>query len=241
MPTIRRIIPQTGEIYHVYNRGVDKRDIFIDQVDYVRFLHDLYEFNDMHPAPDFDRRYKSVKDVGLTKSHIKEDIRVQEPIVEVLAFCLMKNHYHLLLRPMVENSVTLFMRKVNIGHAKAFNLKHNRSGYLFQGRYKIKHVDSDEYLKHLICYIHLNPLKFLKKLDKNKQIDINKTWEALNRYRWSSHLDYLGEDNFGSIINKRFAGDIFKDIREYEKFAKDWMKYYDKCVNKISLIAIDLN
>jgi putative transposase len=234
-----RVIPQTGEIYHVYNRGVDKRDIFMNKVDYIRFLHDLYEFNDKAHAPAFERRYKSIKNAGHRKSYIEQ--HAQEPIVDVLAFCLMKNHYHLLVRPITENGVQSFMKKLNIGYAKAFNAKYNRSGYLFQGRYKIKHVDQDEYLKHLICYIHLNPLKFLKKLNKNKRIDLDQTWEELMGYRWSSQLDYLGQYNFGSVIDKKFMGDVFGSAAEYEKFAKDWMEYYDDKVSIVDSVSIDFD
>lgn len=235
----KNIVPQAGEIYHVYNRGVDKRDIFVDRVDYIRFLHDLYEFNDANPAPAFERRYKSQNNTKFQNSFSKQ--RLHEPMVDILAFCLMKNHYHLLIRPIFSDSMSLFMKKLNTGYAYAFNVKHDRSGHLFQGRYKIKHVDDDKYLKHLVCYIHLNPLKFLEKLDRNKHIDIHRTWKALNSYRWSSHLDYLDQDNFNSIINKRFINDIFGTAREYKDFAKDWIKSYNKNMIIIDSVALDFD
>lgn len=236
MPS-NHIVPQIGGIYHVYNRGVEKRDIFIDRVDYVRFLHNLYEFNNIDNAPAFERRYKPSKNknVGHPMFYIKQHIR--KPIVDVLAFCLMKNHYHLLLRPVNKGGISLFMRKMNAGYANAFNAKYSRSGYLFEGRYKIKHVNKEKYLRHLICYINLNPLKFLSKFDKNKKIDIEKTWEALNGYRWSSHLDYLDQDNFGSIIDKKFVSNVFNSMVEYEKFTKDWVEYYDERMNIIDSVV----
>lgn len=235
MPSIR-IIPQTNEVYHVYNRGVDKRDIFMDRADRIRFLHDLYEFNDNNFAPDFDRRYQPIKNVGESVPHIK--IRPRESIVDILAFCLMDNHYHLLLRQKTDNGISAFMKKLNAGYACAFNLKHDRSGHLMQGRYRAKHVDTDEYFRHLICYIHFNPVN--KILEKNRKININRVWEKLGKYRWSSHLDYLGEDNFSSILNKQSMGDVFGSISEYKKFAKGWLKCYDKNVNIVDSVAIDL-
>lgn len=68
----KRIIPQIGEIYHIYNRGVSKQDIFLSKIDYIRFLHDLYEFNDINHAPAFERRYKPLKNVGFTKPYIQK-------------------------------------------------------------------------------------------------------------------------------------------------------------------------
>lgn len=239
MPSIR-IIPQTEEIYHIYNRGVDKRDIFINKADYIRFLHDLYEFNDTKHAPAFERRYRVQRfNVGGSTPYIKPHDRKR--IVDVLAFCLMKNHYHLLLRQVVDNGITLFMQKLNTGYTCAVNVKYKRSGHLFQGRYKIKHVNKDKYLRHLICYIHLNPLKFLSNFDKNRKIDIEKTWIALNKYRWSSHLDYLDQDNFSAIIDKKFVSSVFDSTVEYEKFANDWIKYYDKKINVIDSVAVDFD
>ena len=214
-----RTKPVTGEIYHLYNRGVEKRDVFVDSVDYIRFIHDLFEFNDTKPAPAFERRYK-------TKGKINSE-ETREKLVEILCFCLMPNHYHFLARQLKENGISLFMQKLGTGYTKAFNEKNNRVGPLFQGKYKLKHVDKDEYLQHLVCYIHFNPLKFVK------------TQEALKKYRWSSHRDYLGEDNFASVIEKSFLLEFFGDHKGYERFAKDWMKYQANNIDFISSTIID--
>ena len=236
MPSIR-ITPATGEIYHVYNRGVEKRDIFTENLDRIRFIHDLFEFNDINPAPDFDRRY-NVQNVRGSTPHIKQ--RPREPIVDILSFCLMDNHYHLLVKQLVDNGLALFMKKLGAGYTVAFNIKNKRVGPLFQGRYKAKHVSSDEYLQHLICYIHLNPLKFLKKVDIRGKIDFAKTWEALNSYRWSSHIDYLGGDNFGSVVEKRFILDLFGGFGGYKEFVQDWIRYENEKLEFISWVAIDM-
>jgi len=221
MPSTR-IKPLTREIYHLYNRGVEKRNIYKSSVDYIRFIHDLFEFNDRNPAPAFERRYKP--NGGYP---IPSIMKPKERIVEILCFCLMPNHYHLLVRQLKDNGISLFMHKLGAGYTNAFNEKYDRVGPLFQGKYKIKHVDNDEYLRHLVCYINFNPLKFLK------------TWDELNTYRWSSHLDYLGKDNFGSVIEKEFLLELFGGEKSYEKFSKSWMQNQSRYTNLISPVIID--
>jgi len=237
-----RVTPTTGEIYHIYNRGIEKRNTFRVRLDYIRFIHDLFEFNDSESAPDFDRRYNPQKYVGGSTPHIEPQPRTRKSIVEILAFCLMDNHYHLLLRQLVDGGTVLFMKKLGVGYTCAFNIRYKRVGPLFQGRYKAKHVHEEEYLRHLICYIHLNPLKFLKKLDKNGngKMDLERTWEALERYRWSSHLDYLGKDNFGSVIEKKFILDLFGSVQDYKSFVRDWIEHENEKLDAVVPFAIDL-
>jgi len=99
----------TNEIYHIYNRGVDKRNVFLDNDDYLRFVHDIFEFNDIAPAPNlaYHLRNKS-KEVGLPNIHRAP----RKLIVEVLVFCLMPNHFHFIMRQKKEGGITKFMRKI---------------------------------------------------------------------------------------------------------------------------------
>jgi putative transposase len=226
---------QTGEFYHVYNRGVEKRDVFCERVDYIRFLHNLFEFNSTMQAPEFKRRYKPGDSMKTSLSYIKPG----KKIVDIVAFCPMKKHYHLLVRPLVEGGLSRFMLKVGTGYTNAFNEKNERVGSLFQGPYKAKHVDREEYLQHLICYIHLNPLKFLRKYSKDKKIDFIKTWNALGKYRWSSHLDYLGEDNFGTVLDKKFILELFGSTGGYREFVQDYIKNESEKEEVILPIAIE--
>lgn len=215
----------TNEFYHLFSRGVDKRKIFMDKTDYLRFIHNLYEFNDTKPAPEFSRRQS--KNVGHRKSHMKQP---QERLINIHAFVQMPNHYHLLVEQLIENGVTLFMKKLNIGYAKAFNLKQRRSGYLFQGRFKDVYVKNDTQLAHLICYIHANPLDLWKKNWKEKGLtrtEIGKALKFLENYRWSSHLDYLGIKNFPSVISNKFPLEFFGGTKGYKEFFIDWLKQYN--------------
>ena len=177
-----------NEFYHLYDRGVEKRNIFIDKNDYLRFIHDLYEFNDAKPAPPYVRRKES--NVGRATSYIEREI-----LVNLHAFSLMPNHHHLLIEQLKDGGIYLFMKKLHGGYARAFNEKHKRSGYLFQGRYKDVYIKDDRQLTYLVCYIHSNPLELWKKNWKEKQLtksEINEALKVLEKYRWSSHLDYLG-------------------------------------------------
>ncbi|MEK7156390.1 MAG: transposase [Patescibacteria group bacterium] len=195
------------ELYHALNRGVEKRTLFMDDKDRIRFIHDLYEFNDEAPAPEFTR-YRDLRN---------PDIRVRERIVDIHGWCIMGNHYHLLLSERREGGLSLFLRKLNVGYANYFNERYKRSGTLFQGRTKKIHVNSDAYFLHILHYIHLNPLDFLKGAEEWRTLEIQnskKALEYLEKYRWSSYLDYCGKKNFPSVINKDLFGDVFRNYRK---------------------------
>ncbi|KKU92608.1 MAG: Transposase, partial [Parcubacteria group bacterium GW2011_GWA1_48_11b] len=119
---MQRIKPVTGEIYHIYNRGVEKRSTFLDDKDRFRFIHDLFEFNDEAPVKNltyYIGRNKS-KEVGLHKR------LPRKLLIELLAFCVMPNHFHLLVRQKVDGGVTEFMRKLGTGYTNYFNQKYSR-------------------------------------------------------------------------------------------------------------------
>ncbi len=212
-------------LYHIYNRGVDKRDIFLEDSDYYRFLHDLYEFNDKNPVPA-DFRHSTVRH----PTSYKFGERERELLVEIICFVLMPNHFHLILRQLQDEGISLFMKKIG-GYSCFFNQKHERSGTLFQGRFQSVLIDSDEYLMHLSRYIHLNPLDLLEKDWKEKGIkNKDKAQEFLNNYYWSSYLDYIGENNYPSLINKRPILEYFDNTVRYKKFIEE---YSSKDLEKI--------
>ncbi len=232
----------TNEFYHLFNRGVDKRKIFMDRNDYVRFIHDLYEFNDVNPAPEFSRRDKNV---GFRKPHMEpsaEISRVRDLLVNVHAFVLMPNHHHELIEQITEGGISLYMRKIHAGYANAFNLKYERSGHLFQGSFKAVHVKGDIQLAHLVCYIHSNPLDLWKPNWKEKKLtgmEIREALKFLENYRWSSHLDYSGIKNFPSVIHQDFLLKFFGGTEGYKKFFVDWLKQYEKRVEAIQDFALE--
>ncbi len=183
------------ELYHLLNRGVEKRDIFSDDRDRFRFVHGLGLFN--NPRPANNTTYILQNDYNDIVSRY-----VNNRIVDVHGWCLMKNHYHLLLSERVENGISTFIRKLNIGYAKYFNERHNRSGYLFQGRTKRIHVNSEAYFLHILNYIHFNQLDHFSKEWRMRGLkDPKKAHEYLMKYRWSSYPDYCGRKNFPMILS----------------------------------------
>jgi len=218
--TMRKNIFVNNQYYHIYNRGVDKRKIFLDRNDYIRFLHDLYEFNDKNPAIEYSRLPKKIKDVGGEASHIMQK---RKKLVEIICFCQMPNHYHLILKQLVEKGISRFMHKLGTGYTMSFNLKQKRNGILFQGPFKAIHIENETYLIHLSRYIHLNPVKLIKPEWKKEDI---KNWKKINKflenYKWSSYSDYIGKKNFPSIINKELLLNIFDNEKKYKKFIKEW-------------------
>jgi len=213
--------PATGEVYHVYNRGVDKRVIFDDDQDRIRFVHDLWEFNDRKPAQYIDRRVLPddlsalMYEVGLPTSKQR---RSREKLVDILAWVLMPNHFHLILRPRVDNGVTIFMRKLGTGYVNAFNLKKDRVGPLFQGVYKFKHINREAHFCYLPHYIHLNPIALTPNGDQKTLLAF------LDSYRWSSFQDYCGKTNFPSIIETQFIAETFGSKDNYRNELIEWLR-----------------
>ncbi len=197
------------ELYHVLNRGVDKREIFIDDGDRARFVHNLYEFNDTIPAPD---AYRSPM-----WDFVSPTLHKRQRLVDIHGWVLMGNHYHLLLSERIEGGLTQFIRKLNIGYAKYFNERYERSGTLFQGRTKKILIASEPHFLYILHYIHLNPLDFFEDSKNWREGYIQSTENALNHldeYRWSSYLDYCGQHNIPSLITKELFIGVFGDIRK---------------------------
>lgn len=209
-------------IYHVLNRGVDGRKIFNEEKDYVRFIHDLYEFNDRNPAINMWYSFNKYSDV---RHHYMEKRRERDMLVRVLAFALMPNHYHLLLQPIADNGIPLFIKKLNGGYAKYYNEKYKRHGTLFQGRYKSIHVEHDAHFIHLPYYIHLNPLDLVYPTWRQRTLsNPEQALQALLKYRWSSHMDYMGVRNFPSVTDRTLLLDYFGGEKEYGRAFSEWVK-----------------
>lgn len=192
---------------HLLNRGVEKRTIFIDHNDYHRFLISIpyyaLGFTDLSTylknlkqrlkLPTFNATFQ----VGLKELEKKKRLEEARPLVDILAFALMPNHFHLLLRQIIEGGIALFTQRLSNSYAKYFNTKHERIGPLFQGVYKSILIETDEQLLHVSRYIHLNPTELVS--TKRKAII-----SFLRHYSWSSYPAYLGLQNNGleKLINK---------------------------------------
>src|SRR3989344_2215334 len=147
------------ELVHALNRGADGRELFLDSQDYARFVHNLYEFNDIEPADNLQRLF----DPSAMRNFVNPSFRKpRRLLVDIHGWCLMKNHYHLLLSERVAGGLSLFLRKLNVGYANYFNERYERKGTLFQGRTKKVPVRRDAHFLYILHYIHLNPLDYLE-------------------------------------------------------------------------------
>lgn len=211
------------DLYHALNRGVDKRTIFLDDQDRARFVHNMFEFNTTAPASNTYRNTMFDLRSRTTPSQI-----ITEKLVNIHGWCLMGNHYHLLLNEYSEGGLVKFLRKLNIGYAKYFNERYKRSGTLFQGRTKKLLIDNDAHFLHILNYIHLNPLDFIDSSSQWREKQISNHQDALdflNKYRWSSYQDYIGIKNFPSILTTSLFKDVFEGKYEYE--LKQYLKDID--------------
>jgi REP element-mobilizing transposase RayT len=194
-----------GEYYHIYNRGVDKREVFLDGKDYIRFLKSIKEFN-------VDRAIGSLKDLQALRARSADGLL--EPVnrvVDIIAYCLNSNHYHFILRQLEDKGIEKFMHKLGMGYTNYFNKKHDRSGSLFQGPFKSIRIDSNEYLLHLSVYVNAN--------------------HAIHNYKeedwpYSSYLDYTGKRE-GKLCEKEvILGQFDDNFLEYEKFIQTNLEYF---------------
>jgi len=237
-----------SEIYHTFNRGVEKRNIFQGVVDYFRFIFCLYECNDKDFVIMRDRigerkERKRRKSIGDTYGNFPNKKR--EPLVEILVFCLMPNHYHLVLRQLTDNGISLFMKKLGDSYVGYFNRKHNRRGMgsLFQDSFKAVHIKTTDQLINLICYIFTNPIEIIEKSWKIKGAgNPQRVIKYLESYRWFSYLDCIGKSNFPSVTDREFLFKIFDGPDNIKKFVESWILYkaeLSKGVNKINDLILE--
>ncbi len=211
MPYRKTVLAQS-EIYHVFNRGVAKLPIFSISADYIRFL-DLTDYYRFFNTPmSFSQLQKVAVD---ERRQILKELHEKIPLhVEIFAFCLMNNHYHLLLKQLTDNGITKFISNIQNSYAKYFNMRTDRSGPLFQPMFKAERIESDEQLLHVSRYIHLNPSTgYLVKS------------ENLERYPWSSLNCYVGNDSHSmSFVSTTMILGLITN-EKYKEFVHDQVEY----------------
>lgn len=158
--------------------------------------------------------------------------------MDILAFCLMPNHFHLLVEQKQENGISEFLRKIGIGYTMHFNQKYHRVGALFQGRFKAVLVEQDAHFMYLPYYIHANPLDLHMPEWRDGEIhNYNKALKLLENYRWSSFPDYIGRKNFPSVTQREFLLSIAGGEQNYKTDFIRWIKQMD--IGAISQIALE--
>ncbi len=157
--------------------------------------------------------------------HNTTRVKRKELLVKIIAYCLMPNHYYLLLRQVRDGGIVRFMQKLGTGYTMYFNERYKRNGVLFQGKFKSIFVDKEKYFLTLLNYIHLNPVEFGEPDWKEKGIkDWREVHKFLENYRWSSYLDYIGIRNFPSIIDTTLVDEYFAQTNEYKNYTLQWLK-----------------
>jgi len=202
----RNIAFETGEFYHVYNRGIDKHKIFFSDGDWRYFQRLLYIRNDV----DGHIRPARVKNKPLAT------LPATEPLVHIQAYALMPNHFHLLLSEAVPGGISTFMSRLLTSYSMYMNKKYDRSGPLMCRPFRAKHVDSDEYMRWLIAYIHLNPLE-LEQPDVKEQgiANISAAQAFLAEYPYASYRDYFAAERDESrILNKSSLPFFISDLED---------------------------
>jgi len=197
-----RIVPLvTGEFYHLYNRGLEKQDIFQINRDRSHFIDSMFYYQIQDPKPKFSTYRRSrIFPVDPTKK-----------IVDIVCFCLMPNHFHFLIKQLTDGGITEFMRRFIHSYTKYRNVKYNHQGPLFNGAFRAVLMESDEQLIHVSRYIHLNPLVSMMVKD-------------LKLYPWSSYHEYIGLSNDPRIAKDEILK-FFKIPQDYEKFVLDQADY----------------
>jgi len=232
-----------GEIYHIVLRAIEGFKLFRDERDSLRMIHDLFEFND---DENVSSNYRVCK---IRNNNVTRTLLVTLPgekrkkLVDILVFCLMPNHIHLLVRQLQEGGISKLMRKIGAGYGGYYNKKHQRSGRLFDGRYRVVHVGNDNQLKVAFVYIHTNPVAILVPNWKEDGIsgkELQKATEFLESYRWSSYADYLEKKNFPSITSRDFLLNELGGIGEAKRFVNDWLQTKKELKETSSLKEISL-
>lgn len=208
--------------YHVYNRGTERRETFLDDADRARFITQLVVFNDVDSAR---------KDLRIRRSVISS--ARPKPYANLVAFALMPNHFHLLLEQVEDDGVTRLMQRLGTGYTMYFNKRHSRTGRLFEMTYKALGVEDDGYFTHLTRYIHLNPLELAEPDWKSCGVaDPRKSLEYLAKYPWSSAQHYLGKRRLDFIhdapVHAHFAtkgeycGYLMSAMEGRQRHSRSW-------------------
>lgn len=203
----RKQIFAPGEFYHLYNRGTEKRKIFLDKQDYQHFLFLMYICNTTQ---------------SLETRKIGEMFDRKEQIVDIGTYTLMPNHFHILITERIDGGITKYMRRLMTAYSMYFNKKYERTGKLYEGVFKAVHANTDNYLKYLYSYIHLNPAKLIDKNWKEKKvIKSQKLLKYVFNYPYSSLQEY--KNNKFKIVNPAPFPNYFKKIEDHKNELFKWL------------------
>lgn len=198
---MRKVQFINGEWYHVYNRSVEEREIFLDEEDYRKFIRGLRDFNN---KSFYEERAQIIEKYGWKE--LSSFLEKVEKVVEVAFYSVVSTHYHFILRQLIDDGIPKFLHKNGTSYTNYFNKKYNHSGHIFRGPYKAIHIDNNDYLLWLSGYV-------------NGNIEIHRLGEAEN-YLWSSFRSLLRLEENKILSGTEIVLRQFKDIEEYKKFVR---------------------
>lgn len=215
--SIRKTDFVQGEYYHIYNRGNSKQKIFQDREDYLRFISLLFVSNS---SENFN-----LYDLNRDTNFNVYEVERKNLLVAIGTYCLMPNHFHILITEKTEGGISKFMQKLSTAYSMYYNKKYKRTGGLFEGKFKSQHANTDRHLKYLFSYIHLNPIKLIQKDWKEKGIKNKKeTVDYLNQYIYSSYPDFIGEKRIqNKILNTEEFPKYFPNETSFIKEIFEWL------------------
>lgn len=203
----------TGSVYHVFNRGVEKRIIFPDKSHYQRFLTTLDYYKDNQPER-----------LSLS-AHLNNKALIQpkakEHLISILCFCLMPNHFHLVLKQLTDGGISRFMNDIANSYTKYLNTRLERVGHLFQGSFKSKLIETESSFLQVTRYVHLNPLGLHPEGEKAMGIySTEKLLKVLKEYPYSSYKTYLGKEMAYPICDQSEIRKLLGAPNDYKNFVK---------------------
>ncbi len=211
-----------GSWYHCYNRGVDKRAIFDSDKDYGRFMLQLFISNG-----NKNIKVSDLPDEDFETLVSLYDQKRGEPLVEIGAYALMPNHVHFLVREIVTHGTALFMQKVFTGYTMYFNNKNKRTGALFAGSFKSKHIEDDRYLKQVLPYILLNPIELFEPRWKSGHHVTPSSFLRVSKYPYSSMADFT-QDGATSPITTTDWTEYYDSVPTFAQMLTDAQAYYNE-------------
>ena len=198
---MRKTVFANSEFYHIYNRGVDKRNVFTDDFEYERFLLSVSLLNDEKEGwLEVWRRIKAQPSSKVEPLTNFRRLNLQKPLVDIIAYCLNPNHYHFILSQLEERGIEKFMHRLGTAYTMFFNKKYKRSGSLFQGRFKAIHIESNEYLLYLSAYVNKN--NFIHGYNKNDDWPYSSLKEYLLKAQPSQSSNFLSICNPMPVLNQ---------------------------------------
>ena len=209
---VRKQLLVTGEIYHVYNRGIDRRPTFTTKSEFSRAHEAIWFYSLSFTTPSLSKYLAYDRE---QRTRFQTQLNSFPQHVEIFAYCLMDNHFHILLRQTRDHGISKYIGDFQNSYTRYHNLRHDRQGPLFLPQFKAKRIETEEQLMHVSRYIHLNPYTAY----------LTKDIKQLATYPWSSLISYIDPAKSQPFVNTKPILSLFKNNQEYHNFVRNQADY----------------